>query len=96
MNTIIGHNSNGILVAGDGVSFSNFKDIIQVDNCLRNCVIMIINTVCQFAVIVEHEPAPLPSLGAVNRVSKVPVGRDKQVSAFGDDSGGLIDLQSLI
>ena len=45
---------------------------------------MIVNGIGQFPVVEEYEPSSLPALGAVNRVSKVPVGRDEEVATPGD------------
>ena len=42
---------------------------------------MIVDGVGQFPVVVEDEPASLPSLRPVYRVGEVPVGSYKQVAA---------------
>ena len=44
---------------------------------------MIVDGVGQFSVVVEDEPASLPSLRPVYRVGEVPVGSYKQVAAPG-------------
>ena len=44
---------------------------------------MIVNRVGEFPVVVEDEPASLPSLRPVYRVGEVPVGSYKQVAAPG-------------
>ena len=48
---------------------------------LRDGLGMIVNGVGQFTVVVEDEPASLPSLRPVYRVGEVPVGSYKQVAA---------------
>ena len=50
---------------------------------------MIIDRVGEFPVVVEDEPASLPSLRPVYRVGEVPVGSYKQVAAPGQWDDGL-------
>jgi hypothetical protein len=60
MYAIISHNSNGVLIACDGIGLRDFKDIIQINDSLGNSVIMIVNTVSQFPVIIKNKPPSLP------------------------------------
>ena len=53
---------------------------------------MIIHRICELSVIVENEPASLPSLGPVDWVWEVPVWGHKQVTTFWYLSAGFVQL----
>ena len=96
MYAIICHNSNGILIACDGIGLSDFKHIVQVDDGLRNSVIVVIHAVSEFTIIVQHKPSSLPSFGSIHWIGKVPIRCHKQITTFGHNSSGLVDFQRFI